>query len=263
MRRLFIMLLSAIVAAACCAAASGSSCAADLLPQRKGASGGNSEMLYKEYAEEVVCLLNRERRAKGLPELKMLPLLCKAADKRAHEIVGSFQHTRPDGRKFSTIFAEYGISDGHFGENIAGGYETPDKVMSGWLASEGHKNNILGDYRYIGVGVVYSGGMMYWSQLFMNNGVDYSEAYLPYIPTVQGDVDGNGLVSAADATMVLKDYASRSSGQGGILNENQMRVADLNKDSMITAVDAAMVLRCYVYLSGGGKKEGLIAWLYS
>jgi hypothetical protein len=39
------------------------------------------------------------------------------------------------------------------GENIAAGYTTPDSVMTGWMNSPGHRNNILSaSYREIGVG---------------------------------------------------------------------------------------------------------------
>jgi uncharacterized protein YkwD len=39
-------------------------------------------------------------------------------------------------------------------ENIAAGYTTPANVMAGWMASAGHRANILGSFREIGIGYV-------------------------------------------------------------------------------------------------------------
>src|SRR5207237_108276 len=54
------------------------------------------------------------------------------------------------------------------GENIAYNYPTADAVMRGWLASPGHRANILrAAYHRIGVGcVVDTAGKRWWSQAF-------------------------------------------------------------------------------------------------
>ena len=43
------------------------------------------------------------------------------------------------------------------GENIAAGQTSAIFVHNGWMNSEGHRKNILGNYKYIGVGVVFGG----------------------------------------------------------------------------------------------------------
>ena len=51
-------------------------------------------------------------------------------------------------------------------ENIAGGY-APDAVVAAWMASDGHRRNILGDYTHLGVGyAVASDGTPYYVQNF-------------------------------------------------------------------------------------------------
>ncbi len=122
---------------------------------------------YMAYACEVVALVNEQRKANGLSELKVTSDLQSAAKKRAVELYSSFSHTRPNGTSCFTVLNEYGISYSAAGENIAAYYTSPSAVMNGWMNSSGHRANILDEnYNYIGVGVYKSGGSYFWVQLF-------------------------------------------------------------------------------------------------
>lgn len=114
---------------------------------------------------EIWKLVNEERAKEGLSSLTYRSDLQALADKRAAEIAESYSHTRPDGRSCFTVFDDYGYGNCFWGiaENIAYGYTTAADVMNGWMNSEGHRANILGDYNGIVVGV--SG--TYWVQLFV------------------------------------------------------------------------------------------------
>lgn len=115
-------------------------------------------------ARQVFELVNQERRKAGLSELSLHEELSANAMVRAKEIVTKFDHTRPDGSKFSTAIT---IPYRTVGENIAWGQRTPKEVMDGWMNSSGHMANILNSsYTKIGVGVYESGGRLYWVQLF-------------------------------------------------------------------------------------------------
>ena len=112
-------------------------------------------------AQSVVRQVNQERAARGLSALRVDPALTAAAQIRAQEIVQKFSHTRPDGTKWSTV------SSAAYGENIAKGQRTADKVMAAWMTSSGHRANILrASYGSIGVACLQSGGVYYWVQLF-------------------------------------------------------------------------------------------------
>ena len=112
-------------------------------------------------AQSVVRQVNQERAARGLSALRVDPALTAAAQIRAQEIVQKFSHTRPDGTKWSTV------SSVAYGENIAKGQRTADKVMAAWMSSSGHRANILrASYGSIGVACVKSGNVYYWVQLF-------------------------------------------------------------------------------------------------
>ena len=117
--------------------------------------------LHTASAQSVVNQVNRERAARGLSALRIDPALTAAAQIRAKEIVQKFSHTRPDGTKWSTV------SSAAYGENIAKGQRTADKVMAAWMTSSGHRANILrASYGSIGVACLQSGGVYYWVQLF-------------------------------------------------------------------------------------------------
>lgn len=122
----------------------------------------------KSFAEQVADLVNAERIKAGLNKLVIDKEISAAALIRTKEIETSFSHTRPDGRRFTTVLTDNGIRFRGAGENIAWGFVSPEKVMEAWMNSEGHRANILDpDYRKIGVGYnKSSSGTGYWTQLF-------------------------------------------------------------------------------------------------
>lgn len=67
-----------------------------------------------------------------------------------------------------------------------------------------------------------------------------------------GDVNQSGMTDAVDATMVLMEYASLSTGGAGSFTETQKNLADVNFDGITDAVDATGILQYYSYVSTGG-----------
>ena len=114
-----------------------------------------------DLASQVVAQVNQEREKQGLGALRVDGELTRAAQVRAREIVTRFSHTRPDGSAWSTV------SGSAYGENIAMGQQTADKVMAAWMTSQGHRENILRPgFGSIGVCALRVDGVMYWVQLF-------------------------------------------------------------------------------------------------
>ena len=112
-------------------------------------------------AAQVIAQVNQERARQGLGALREDGELNRAAAVRARELIQKFSHTRPDGSSWSTV------SGSAYGENIARGQNTADKVMAAWLTSEGHRANILrASFGSIGVCAYVYGGVTYWVQLF-------------------------------------------------------------------------------------------------
>ena len=112
--------------------------------------------------------MNEERAKAGLAPLEKSDDVSLAASVRAKELTASFSHTRPDGSAYRTVLEQNGVSYRSCGENVAFGYRTPEAVMSAWMTSEGHKENILNEkYTNIGVGYFKDGsGQGYWAQIF-------------------------------------------------------------------------------------------------
>ena len=128
------------------------------------------ESFDRSKAEEVVRLVNEERKRLGLNELVIDEAMMTAAETRAKEQKTAFSHIRPDGTNCFTVFAQFEIPANYRGENLAcGGKCNSDYVMKMWIASEGHYANIKNDrFTRIGVGYFESGQYGYWAQLFAN-----------------------------------------------------------------------------------------------
>lgn len=123
-----------------------------------------------DFSNEVFELVNKERKAAGVPALTYRKDLQSAADLRAKETVTKFSHTCPDGRKFSTALTDKGITYSYCAENIAFGQWTPSSVIKAWMDSPAHKANILST-RATGLAVgtsKNSAGLIYWQQFFIS-----------------------------------------------------------------------------------------------
>lgn len=70
---------------------------------------------------------------------------------------------------------------------------------------------------------------------------------------ILGDADGNGIVNAVDASLVLSAYAEQSTYDTNILSDIQQLAADVNKDGVIDSSDASSILSYYAYFSTGGQ----------
>lgn len=121
------------------------------------------------YGLRITELVNEHRTAAGLSPVTYSAKISKAAQVRAVEIEKSFSHTRPDGRYFSTVFAEHGITYRYSGENIAWGQKSPEEVVNAWMNSAGHRANIMNaKFKELGVGYRQNAkGVKYFTQLFI------------------------------------------------------------------------------------------------
>ncbi|GAA3390381.1 hypothetical protein GCM10017752_18780 [Streptomyces roseoviridis] len=77
-----------------------------------------------------------------------------------------FHHIDPDGATPWSRAAKAGITN-LGAENIARGQVDAAAVMKSWMASDGHRANILNcDYTTLGVGVHFAEGGPWWTQDF-------------------------------------------------------------------------------------------------
>jgi uncharacterized protein YkwD len=111
----------------------------------------------------IVCLHSRIRAQHGLPLLGENSSLRGAATAHSADMVAQryFEHTGPSGLTMrDRLFSSYvrRSQDWALGENLAwatGTEATAASVMRSWMASPGHRANILRRaYREVGVGIV-------------------------------------------------------------------------------------------------------------
>ena len=125
-----------------------------------------------DFTQRVVELTNTERQNAGLPPLVMNSQLQDAAQAYSEVLATSdcFDHTCGPVPDLADRDGQAGYSDWTaLGENIAAGYPTPEAVVAGWMASPGHRANILStDFTEIGIGVVSGEGEFgtYWTEEF-------------------------------------------------------------------------------------------------
>ncbi|MFI2428015.1 CAP domain-containing protein [Streptomyces sp. NPDC018955] len=116
---------------------------------------------------KVVELVNAERAKAGCSPVKANATLAKAAQDHSEDMAasGTMSHTGSDGSSPGDRITRAGYGWSTYGENVAYGYSTPEQVMTGWMNSPGHKENILNcAFKEIGVGLAQPGS--YWTQDF-------------------------------------------------------------------------------------------------
>ena len=117
----------------------------------------------RKASKAVRCLVNAERATRGLKTLRRDRDLARAARRHAADMTERryFSHVSPGGSDLKDRLrrADYGKPGAGWsaGENLGwgtGDRATPAAMVDAWLASEGHKRNMLGRrFREVGVGV--------------------------------------------------------------------------------------------------------------
>lgn len=113
--------------------------------------------------DEIVTRTNAERATAGLPPLAVSPCATEQAATRTATLAAEdrFEHD-----PLEPILAACAART--VGENLALGYPTALAVVAGWMGSDGHRANILGDaYTQIGVGCATGPRGLLCAQIFL------------------------------------------------------------------------------------------------
>ena len=116
----------------------------------------------------MLSLVNSERTANGCAAIAWDETLAQVARLHSADMAARdyMDHTNPDGLTPFDRAAAAGTTAS--AENIAAGQQTAADVMAAWMASPGHRANILNcSLTRLGVGVGYGGSYgITWTQLF-------------------------------------------------------------------------------------------------
>lgn len=127
------------------------------------------------WASEMLARINSERAAAGRAPVTLCPTLMTAAQRHSNDQAANsrMSHTGSNGSTLSQRAEAAGYRNWTaLAENVAAGQGTVTVVMNAWMASSGHRTNLLSaNYQHVGVGRATSGsGALYWTQKFGRSG---------------------------------------------------------------------------------------------
>ncbi len=146
----------------------GSSCFPKTYKPAPKTAAANRYISIANMDREIIGYVNAYRKQKGLSPLILLPTAAIEAKRHSVEMASkklAFGHAGFDHRAAVIDKALKGTSS--TGENVAYGRMTAFEVLTTWLKSKGHRENIEGNFNYTGVGVAKdSQGVIYYTQIF-------------------------------------------------------------------------------------------------
>jgi uncharacterized protein YkwD len=120
-----------------------------------------------ETSNRILELVNSYRDSLGLSQLQLDNAYASAfaVDHTQYMIdMGKINH---DNFGYRSEAIKYHDDAETVGENVAFGYDTPEKAVAAWLKSPGHKEIIEGNYTHTGFGIMTdSKGRRYYTELF-------------------------------------------------------------------------------------------------
>lgn len=116
---------------------------------------------------EIITITNQRRAEAGVGPVTVDAILVGAAQRHSEDQArnDAMSHYGSDGSDAGSRIASSGYQGRGWGENVASGYTDAAAVMSGWMASPGHRVNVLnGAFTDVGIGLAYAAdGTPYWT----------------------------------------------------------------------------------------------------
>ena len=132
----------------------------------------SSDLPVRSFEQRVLESVNTIRMARGLAPLRLTRELDQAAQSHSQDMAdhNTLSHSGTDGSSPWERFRKVGYAMAYGGENIAAGAPgDPERIVNAWMASDGHRANILnGNYAETGAGYAYNASSdgAYWTQDF-------------------------------------------------------------------------------------------------
>lgn len=125
--------------------------------------------VHGEVQGELLALVNVRRQQAGIAPLRLNSHLSQAAQRHVEDLSrqGAISHVGSDGSTLRVRIEATGYPWSAIGENVAMGQTSPEAVMTAWMGSPGHRQNILSpEFSDLGLGYVEVRGRKYWVQVF-------------------------------------------------------------------------------------------------
>lgn len=106
---------------------------------------------------ELIEKHNSQREIYGVPKLELNQDLSYSATLKAQAMLSSdcWSHYCPNGKSPWDFFEEAGYTYQYAGENLAEGFKNTDSVITAWLNSPSHKENLLNkNFTEVGFGII-------------------------------------------------------------------------------------------------------------
>jgi hypothetical protein len=150
---------------------------------------------------EISGFTNQERQQNNLAELKVDPLLSKAAEMKAEDMAKNeyFSHISPSGKTPWFWLELVGYKYDYAGENLAINFSESKDVVDAWMNSPTHRENLLkGAYTEMGTGIA------------------------------------TGTYEGKDVTFIVQDYASLREGATSTGNNTSQPAKNISVNSSAT-----------------------------
>lgn len=142
-------------------------------PSDKNVPSDSASPSNLNFEKKVVELVNVERQKNGLPALYLDNRISDVARTKSKDMADNnyFAHQSPTYGSAGDMLLKFGVTWSAWGENIASGQKSPEDVVSQWMNSPSHRENILSpNFALIGVGYcTNSSGKTFWTQMFIND----------------------------------------------------------------------------------------------
>lgn len=119
---------------------------------------------------DVLKYTNQYRKSKGMNALEMRDDLNAIARKHSEDMASGRTSLGHSGynQRVAKVKRTVKPCDGFVAENVAYGASNGKEAFDIWKKSSGHRKNMLGDYKYIGIGTARSKkGAIYYTQIFV------------------------------------------------------------------------------------------------
>ena len=149
----------------------------------------NKAEMSRIVSDEVITLVNKERKENGLNKLRVDPVLSKIALLKGEDMLrrGYFAHDTPDGRRPWEWIAKEEYNYVYAGENLAMDFSSAELIHKAFMKSPKHRKNILND-KYLDIGVAVVSGEILGHEsdiLIQFFGRKRSDAYVLQKPALQ------------------------------------------------------------------------------